>query len=384
MTLPKRIRTPWSRHWRRLRLQLIPLLVFAGAGAGTVWLWGRHVGLPHVVGQVEALRFDMALRSDGLLVPCGNGALEPFDVVRAGDVMARLDDRPVLAGLQTLDAELTQIGELLDATEVRVRQEQVDRRHEFMDQARRLAVDRERLRLDIMDRRAAIETDGIRLRRLNAEYRAVDKAHGRGAETDFRLVTMGLERDEIKRRITANQEALDEAQQQVAAATERIDAQPETPPNYLDEQLAPIRATIAAQEARIRELEIQAESLELRSPVHGTISAVFFRPGQVVTAGQPVLTIASGTGRHIVAYIRDHQRLDLRVGMAVEVRTTEAPAEPVRTRIDRVGTQVELVPPHQRRDPTRPEWGLPIRIALPQDRVLTAGELVDIRFMGSG
>jgi hypothetical protein len=68
----------------------------------------------------------------------------------------------------------------------------------------------------------------------------------------------------------------------------------------------------------------------------------------------------------------------------VEIRIKHAPAEPFRTRIDRVGRQLELVPLHQLRDPTRPERGLPIRIAVPENRVLTAGELVDIRFTGSG
>ena len=215
--------------------------------------------------------------------------LERFDIVMAGEVIAELDDRPALASLATLQAELLRIDGELAATEARVRQQGADRQHEYMDEARRLAVDIERLRLEIVDRKARIETDRIELRRLDETYEAVQKMYVQEAETEFTLLITQLQRDEVEQRIRGNRDALTEAEDLLAAAGQRLKYQPMPPPEYLEAFLTPVRAAIATQEARIRELAIQVESLEIRSPIGGTISAVYFRPGQAVRAGDPIL-----------------------------------------------------------------------------------------------
>jgi len=45
-----------------------------------------------------------------------------------------------------------------------------------------------------------------------------------------------------------------------------------------------------------------------------------------------------------------------------------------------IGPQGELIPPDQLRNPTVPEWGLPVSIALPADVELRPGEVVDLVF----
>ncbi|MCH8344214.1 MAG: HlyD family efflux transporter periplasmic adaptor subunit [Planctomycetes bacterium] len=376
------IRTPWSQRWRRIRTQVLPGLLFAGTASLTVWLWSGHAGLPNVVGEVQAVRINTASQMDGVLTPLPGRQLEPFDVVMAGEVIAKLDDRPALASLATLRTDLFRIEHELAAAEARVRQMQADRQHDHMDEARRLAVDSERLRLDILDRKTQLETDRIELRRLDEEYQAMRRAHGRGAETQFRLVTMQLQRDEVEQRIDANRQALAEAEAQMADAAERIKAQPTPPPAYLEAFLEPIRSEISTQEARIRELEIHVESLEIRSPIRGTISAVYFRPGQAVRAGDPILSIADEHGRDIVAYLRQHRRLEPTVGMAVDVAVRSTDRKMVRTWVNHVGAQIEPVPLHQLRNPNVLEWGLPVRIAMPTGLTLRPGELVDLTFRG--
>ncbi len=382
MASAARIRTPWPQRWRRFQNHLLPVLIFAGAAALTFRLWTWHSGLPSLVGEVEGLRFDTASQVDGMLVALPQMQLEPFDVVMRGAVIAKLDDRPALASLATLQADLIRIEHELAAAAARVGQVQADRHHDHMDEARRLAVDSERLRLDILDRKTQLETDRIELRRVDEEYQAVRRAHALGADTQVRLVNMQLQRDEVEQRIGARRQALAEAEAQAADAVERIKAQPTPPPAYLEAFLEPIRAEIATQEARIRELVMLVESLDIRSPIRGTISAVYSRPGQTVRAGEPILTVADDQSRHIVAYVRDHQRVEPKVGMAVEARARSAPQQTVRTRVDRVGAQVEPVPPHLLRDPNVLEWGLPVRIAFPTGLSLRPGELVDLTFRG--
>ncbi len=375
-----RIRTSWSQRWLQVRSQILPVLIFAGASALTVRLWSWHAGLPTTVGEVEAVRFNTASHIDGVLVALPGRELEPFEVVIAGEVIAKLDDRPALASLASLQADLLRIRGELAATEASVRQQEADRQHDHMDEARRLAVDLERLRLEIVDRKALLETDEIQLLRFDETYDAVRKLYEQEAETEFSLVITQLQRDEVQQRILSNRVALREAEDQLTATVQRLKYQPMPPPAYLEAFLAPVRAAIATQEARIRELEIQVESLAIRSPITGTISAVYFRPGQAVRAGDPILTVADSHSRHIVAYIRQHQGVEPRIGNPVDVRARSMSRKTAQTRIDRVGTQIEPLPLHHLRDPNVLEWGLPVRIAMPAGLSLRPGELVDLTF----
>ena len=61
--------------------------------------------------------------------------------------------------------------------------------------------------------------------------------------------------------------------------------------------------------------------MAIRSPITGTIRAVYFRPGQAVRAGDPILTVADSRSQHIVAYIRQQQGGEPRIGNPVDVRT---------------------------------------------------------------
>ena len=141
MVSAPRIRTPWSQRWRRFRSQVLPVLLFTATATLTVHLWRSHAGPAHVVGEVEAIRVDTISQVDGRLVALPERQLERFDIVMAGEVIAELDDRPALASLATLQAELLRIDGELAATEARVRQQGADRQHEYMDEARRLAVE---------------------------------------------------------------------------------------------------------------------------------------------------------------------------------------------------------------------------------------------------
>ena len=49
--------------------------------------------------------------------------------------------------------------------------------------------------------------------------------------------------------------------------------------------------------------------------------------------------------------------------------------------IEHVGPQVELVPPQLLRDQKLMEWGLPVRIRIPESLPLRPGEVVDLKFV---
>jgi hypothetical protein len=48
--------------------------------------------------------------------------------------------------------------------------------------------------------------------------------------------------------------------------------------------------------------------------------------------------------------------------------------------VQEVGNQIEPVPPQQLANPRMPEFGLPVRIAMPSDVKLRPGEMVGVIF----
>ena len=130
----------------------------------------------------------------------------------------------------------------------------------------------------------------------------------------------------------------------------------------------------------MRQVQLDVDGLEIRAPISGIISAIHSWPGQAVQRGEPVVTIAADHGRYVVGYVRQENNLTVRDEMAVQIRPRgDVNTKFVTTKVERVGPQFEPVPEHQLMDPTRAEWGLPIRIAIPAELDLHPGSLVDIR-----
>jgi len=375
-----RIRTPWRQRWRRVRYQLLPLMVFVAAAAGTIWLWSAHVGLPNGVGRVEAVRSDIVSPVDGTLVHLASEPLELFGTVRAGQVVAQLDDRAARASLEALKGELAQLRKELVATAATLREQQAARAHDEMREARRLALHVEELRLAILDRQVLIETDEIEKARLNETCELIKDLVDKGLESRLVLADLERERDVLEQRIESNRKVLKAAEAQKAAREQRVAEFSVTPAADLDTVLAPIREAITAQEGSVKEVQFQIDSLKIRSPITGTVTAIHSWPGQSVVAGVPIVAIASSDRRFIVSYVRQETRIRPFKGMAVDVSVRALPRCTAEARITEVGPQVELVPPAHLRDPTVPEWGLPVRISLPNSLDVTAGELVDLVF----
>ena len=120
----RNIRVPVTRRLQRLRYTILPMASFCTCVLLTAWLWQRQGQMPNGVGEVEAVRIDVAIGADGTLTPLPRGQWTLFDRVEANEVIARLDDRAVRAEMTTLKAEMAHVrGE----TRRRCRADQVGR-----------------------------------------------------------------------------------------------------------------------------------------------------------------------------------------------------------------------------------------------------------------
>jgi multidrug resistance efflux pump len=393
--LPK-IPVPWSQRWRTLRVRTLPVLVFALAVGGTAYLWNRQLVTTQAVGEVYGRRIDLAVRYDGLLLDAPYRSWKLYDRVRAGDLLARLDERPTLTLIDTVRQELKQARGELVASEEEFGTTQDDREFERSREARALAVDIENRRLQIADRKTLLAADRIELERQQQRLDVVDRLMARDTRLMSQLDTLEVQRlrDVAMERIKGHEEYIAAAEGLLQSAVSRLNQQTAAVKADIDRVLGPLRAAIDYQDARIRELEVILQGLEIRSPIAGyivptTLSSnapvqpIATAPGQQVRAGTVLFTVAAEEPEYIVSYVRPTQRLQPEVGMTVAIRPRHG-NQVAHARIDRVGPQVELVPSHQVRDQRVMEWGLPVRIQVPRVLQLRPGELVDLKFLPAG
>jgi multidrug resistance efflux pump len=370
------------------------MLVFVGAAALSVWLWGQQGGMATTVGVAEVLWTNLSAPANGTLVHLPRD-WQTFEKVSRGQVVARLNDDECLAALAVIRTQIAQIGKELLATDAKTRMDLgaaarsiANAEQQPVLELRRLATDIEKLRLDLLDRQTLIYTDKIELTRQTERLEAIKKLVAQGSETQYTLWDVQMRVDVIKQRLTGNDKTLAFAKTQLQAAVDRHEELLKTlaknpvatQPSDVDVFLAPIRAAIAVEEARKQELDLRLASLTVKAPFDGMIREIFCFPGQTVTLGTPIMTIVAKAPPHVLAYLREYHRLDPRVGAMVDMRVRTLPVRSLGGTVAEVGPQVVRVPVELLRDPAKPEWGLPIRIDMVPKSGLHPGELVDVTF----
>ncbi|MCU0963379.1 MAG: HlyD family secretion protein [Pirellulaceae bacterium] len=381
MSQGERIRTPWKRRWERVRRRVLPLVTFVGSAVLLTWLWQKQGPAPGGIGEVEAIRVDVVAQVDGVLVSLPQPLLTLFERVHEGQVVARLDDRPAQTRLETLRAEIIRLRKTLEVEQARIVLSEADRQEGYLRDVARLAWECEQHRLSALDRQALIEADRVVLQRRQARLDFLTPLHARGMVSDVEFSDEQLLLEEVRKRLDTNTAVLQESQKQQQAAAERLAAFPPLVLAEVNSLLTSVQAAIAVEESRVREVQLEIENLESRAPLAGTVVAVHRYPGQSVRAGDPILTIASEQARYIVSYVPQERGAPPTVGWGVKVRPRTVGSQSRESVVESVGPQIELIPVHQRRNPQVPEWGLPVRVLLPEGLEVRPGELIDVTFV---
>ncbi len=376
-----RIPVSWSQRWRSLRQRLFPVCAFALSACLAGWLWSRQFSFTQAIGEVFAHKVEVSVPVDGALLAQSGRNLDLYQTVRAGQVIIRLDDRPTLAAISTVQKQLEEAKLELKAKLEDLRLDRQDREFDRTTEARRLAVEIEQRRLDIASRKGELTADKIELERELEKLKVADELMAKKAISRIDYLEYERRRDVVQERIRGHEEFLAEARLQLQSAQQRMDQHSPTESATAADLVAPFHAAIGVQEARLAELELQREALDIRSPISGRIVSVSAWPGQQVRRGTVVFTVASHEADYIVSYVRPNQRFQPAKGMQVAARSRTNTSLTVSATVSNIGPQLEPIPAQQLRDIKRPEWGLPVLISIPSSLGLRPGELVDLKFL---
>lgn len=346
--------------------KLIAVVVVVVALAVLGWRFWSGNGEENVLrfsGNIELTEVAMSFKTPGRLVEL---ALDEGEEVRAGALVARLDQNELERGLEREEAGVR----LAEAMLVQVRTGV-----EFQKAA---------LEGELALRRAELEAAGLRLREMEAGSRPQEIAQARAAEAEARTQhrqaradweraqqlfsnddISAQQRDQFRARFEATRAALERASQ--AAALVREGPRRE----QIAQQRAAVeraRAALRLAEAgqidlRRREEEVAARAAEVKrasaqqgvlasqlgdrtlaSPVDGVVLEKSAELGEVLAAGAAVLTIGDLDRPWVRGYIGERDLGRVKLGMPVAVRSDSYPGKQYKGRVTFISDEAEFTP----------------------------------------
>ncbi len=111
-----------------------------------------------------------------------------------------------------------------------------------------------------------------------------------------------------------------------------------------NQEITAAEAAIVQAEAQTRQIDVRIARQSVFAPADGVIQDVFFRPGEVVAAGQPVLALLPPQNRKIRFFVPETQLANFALGKQVEVACDTCPAG-IKARVIYISPQAEFTPP---------------------------------------
>ncbi len=318
-------------------------------------------------------------------------AVSLYQEVKKGDTLAVIKENTVAreeyvdAMLQarrtTAEAELEQLKAELTAAEDRLLIDQFERDSDTTSLERRLAVDLERARLEVLEIRSTLEPDRLTLKDLQVEIEIVKRLVSEQATEEYELQKAQTQYDILKEKVDQTQALLDQAQANYELAQLRkdeLDQKIPVSPLLSDKELAPIRKAILVQEKRIAELIKQRGIIVLTAPFDGIVNTLNYKPGQTVVRGDAIMTIVQPTPDSITAWIPQKNIGQFARNMKVKVVSLNAPRQTFISQISNMSPSLELIPQQLWRNPTVPEWGRSIQVPIQPSFACIHNEIVGI------
>lgn len=314
---------------RRKRLVVLAVIAVVLAAVAAAWLLVRHPpspeGLLQVNGRIEGDRVTVAPKFAGRVVEL---VVREGDVVTAGQLLVRLDDRAVAARLEQAQAAQASLRAQLAAQQSAIG---------LLRSESAVAVQAARTRV------AAAEAD---VRRADAAHEQDGRDHARAADLSSQgfVGPQALERATLVLKQSAEQRdvaraALAQAQQSLRDAElgpQRVRAR--------EAELAVTRARMQEAAAALTEARSALDDLALSAPVAGTVTGRFVNLGEVVTAGMPLLELTDLGRLYLKGYLPETQIGRVRRGMPAQIHVDAFPGEPFAATLRYVAARAEFTP----------------------------------------
>lgn len=255
-------------------------------------------------GRIEAVEIDVAARTPGRVAAV---LVEEGDLVRAGDVLARLDTA-------TLDAQY----------------------REAEAQRQRAAIGVETAGSLVEQRQAEVAAARAVVRQREAERDAAGKTLTRTREMADRGTTSQQNLDEAIARFEGARAAVSAAEAQVAAAEAAL--------GFARSQVIAAEAAAAAAAATVERIAADIDDTVLRSPRDGRVQYRVAQPGEVVAAGAAVLNLVDLGHVYMTFFLPTGQAGRIALGAEARIVLDAAPQYVIPARVSYVADVAQFTP----------------------------------------
>lgn len=337
----------------------IPLIILAAALiAFFVWrgfFAGPSVppGVVAVSGRIEGDDSAVAAKTTGRILEV---RVREGDTVKAGDVIAVLDDQQVRSREQAAQAALSaaQANENMARAQISVLEQQLKQNQLLTDQAKldssgrvsQAQADLAAAQADLAQRQAAYDLaqfDREAYTRL-AKTGAVSERQGKLAVSTADQDAAALEA--AKRRVTAAEGALTTAQANLTNPNIRQSQVVAVEKQIAEQQAQIVSVTAVMNQARAQLAEAQANrnDLTIRAPFDGTVMTRAAEPGEVVQAGTAIVTLLDLSKVYLRGFVPEGEIGKVAVGQSARVYLDSNPKQPLNAYVSRVDPEATFTP----------------------------------------
>ena len=332
---PATSRAPGGR--RRIVLGLVLLAAMLGIGWGVKqWLYGRaHESTDNA--QVDGHLVPVLAKVSGYVTAVN---VAENDRVRTDSTLVRIDEREYAVRLAQADADLAAARAQAGGGGVAGQAE------------------------------AAVENAAGQRAALQANIAAARAASVQADADLARVQELAAKQVVSRQQLDAAQARSDAARAQLVAAQRQASAAGAGVTNA-EAGVRLAKARLAAAQAARDNAALQLSYTRVTSPVAGIVSRKQVEVGQLVQAGQPLLTVVSDTGVWVTANFKETQLSDIRVGQPVELEVDAYGGCTARGKVESLsaatGAKFALLPPDNATGNfTKVVQRVPVRIAIGQ------------------
>lgn len=261
------------------------------------------------------------------------------------------------------------------------------------DGARLAVLGREELAAQAAAAQAQLAAQRARLSELERGFRSEEVAQGRASlrSAEGRLDNALRDRQRTRNLFAGgavSRQALDQAETAARVAEGERDRLAEQV-RLLErgprpEQIAAQRAVAAHAGAMLRQSEAALGFAEITAPFAGTVSRRHREPGEVVSAGMPVLALLNPDDRWIRIYVRQDLVGRLRLGAPAEIQIDAWPDRSYRGEVVFIADEAEFTPRsvQTREERVRLVYRVKVRVVGDAAQDLKPGLSADVRLGG--
>lgn len=351
--------------------RLVGMAVLAVLLVGVLTYSQRRVEPLHVSGFIEADEIRIGSRVGGRVLRVH---VEEGQAVRAGDKLVELEPYQLEELLAEAESQLARAAAVRDKLKAGFRTEEIAQAKAHYDQ---LAAVLEKLTNG--PRKEDIAAAQAQFELAESQFELAKTNHTR-AETLFAAKTntqADLDQAVNELRLArANREVRSEElnklqrgtrPEELAEAAAQLDEANQVwllrKSGYRVEEIAEAEAAAAAAEANKQAMRRQVEELVIKAPIDGTIEALELRPGDLVGANAPVISLMDASRFWIRAYVPEN-RLALKIGQQVAVTIDSFPGERLKGTITFVSRQAEFTPGNVQTPEERSKQVFRIKVSL--------------------